>query len=45
MGRGDYRTTIKDTGSKSRGRMEEGEGEKFGWGGVVGWGEKADNCN
>ena len=25
--------------------MEVGEGGGFGWGGVEGWGEKADNCN
>ena len=24
---------------------EVGEGGGFGWGGVEGWGEKADNCN
>ena len=22
-----------------------GEGDGFGWGGVEGWGENADNCN
>ena len=43
--RGDYRTTIKDTWTKSRGRMEVGEGGGFSWGGVEGWGEKAYNCN
>ena len=26
-------------------RMEVGEGGGFGWGGVEGWGENADNCN
>ena len=25
--------------------MEAGEGGGFGWGGVEGWGENADNCN
>ena len=38
-------TTIKDTWSKSRGRVEVGEGGGFTWGGVEGWGEKADNSN
>ena len=38
-------TTIKDTWTKSRGRVEAGEGGGFGWGGVEGWGENADNCN
>ena len=37
-------TTIKDTWTKPRGRVEAGEGGGFGWGGV-GWGENADNCN
>ena len=38
-------TTIKDTWTKSRGRVEVGEGGRFSWGGVEGWGEKADNYN
>ena len=38
-------TTVKDTWSKSRVRVEMVEGGGFSWGGVVGWGEKADNCN
>ena len=38
-------TTIKDTWTKSRGRVEVGEGGVFSWGGVEGWGEKAHNCN
>ena len=38
-------TTIEDTWTKSRGRVEVGEGRGFGWGGVEGWGEKAHNCN
>ena len=38
-------TTIKDTWTKSRGRVEVGEGGGFSWGGVEGWGEKAYNCN
>ena len=37
--------TIKDTGTKPRGRVEAGEGSGFGWGGVEGWAENADNCN
>ena len=39
------RTTIKDTWTKSRRRVEVGEGGGFIWGGVEGWGEKAYNCN
>ena len=38
-------TIIKDTWTKSRGRVEVGEGGGFSWGGVEGWGEKAHNCN
>ena len=34
-------TTLKDTWTKSRGRMEVGDGGVFSWGGVIGWGEKA----
>ena len=37
--------TIKDTRTKSRGRMEVGEGGGFGWCGLEGWGENADNSN
>ena len=37
--------TIQDTRTKSRGRVEVGEGGGTGWGGVEGWGENADNCN
>ena len=33
------------TWTKPRGRVEVGEGGGFGWGGVEGWGENADNCN
>ena len=36
-------TTMKDTWTKSRGRVGEGGG--FVRGGVEGWGEKAYNCN
>ena len=38
-------TTIKDTWTKSMGRVEVGEGGGFSCGGVEGWGEKAYNCN
>ena len=38
-------TTIKDTWTKPRGRVEVGEGGGFTWGGVEGWGEKAYICN
>ena len=36
--------TIKDTRTKSRGRVEVGGGGT-GWGAVEGRGENADNCN
>ena len=39
VGRGDTGTTIKDTWTKSRGRVKVGEGGGFGWGGVEGWGK------
>ena len=42
-GEGFSGTTIKDTWSKSRGRVEAGAGGGCGWGGVEGWGENADN--
>ena len=38
-------TTIKDTWTKPRVRVEAGEGSGFNWGGVEGWGENVDNCN
>ena len=44
-GEGFSGTTIKDTRTKPRGRVEAGEGGVFGWSGVEGWGENADNCN
>ena len=37
--------TIKDTWTKSRGRVEVGEGSGFDWGWVEGSGENADKCN
>ena len=50
MGRGQWGegitgATIKDTWTKSRGRVEVGEVGGIGWGGVEGCGENADNCN
>ena len=44
-GEGFTGATIKDTRTKSRGRVEMGEGGGIGWGRVEGWGENADNCN
>ena len=44
-GEGITGTTIKDTWTKSRGRVEVGEIAGSSWGGVEGWGEKAYNCN
>ena len=49
-GRGECReefsgTTIKDTWTKPRGRVETREGGGFGWGGGEWWGKTADNCN
>ena len=38
-------TTIKDTWTKARVRVEVGEGDRFGWSGVEQWGENADNCS
>ena len=38
-------TTMKDTWTKSRGRVEAREGGGFGWGVGEWWGENADNCN
>ena len=43
-GEGFSGTTIKDTGTKPRGRVAAREGGGFGWGEVEGWGENADNC-
>ena len=45
MGRGVLGATIKDTRTKSRGRVEVREGGGTDWGGVEGWGENADNFN
>ena len=38
-GEGSIGATIKDTRTKSRGRVEVGEGDETGWGGVEGWGK------
>ena len=45
MGEGFSETTIKDTWTKSRGRVEVGEGGGVGWGEGEWWGDNADNCN
>ena len=50
MGRGQWGegcigATKKDTRTKSRGRVEVGEGGGIGWDGVEGRGVNADNCN
>ena len=37
-------TTIKDTWTKPRGRVEAREGGGFGWGRGEWWEENADNC-
>ena len=44
-GKGITGTTIKDTRTKSRRRVEVTEGGGFSLGGVEGWGENAYNCN
>ena len=44
-GEGSVGATIKDTRTKSRERVEVGEGGGLGWSGVEVWGENADNCN
>ena len=44
-GEGFSGTTVKDSWTKPRGRVEAREGGEFGWGGVKGWGKNADNCN
>ena len=43
--RGDYRNYYKGYMDKIKGEGGGGEGGGFSWGGVEGWGEKADNCN
>ena len=44
-GEGSIGATIKDTRTKSKGRVEVGEEGRTGWGGEEGGGENADNCN
>ena len=39
-----YRNSYKGHMTKSRGKVEVWEGGGFGWDGVEGWGENADNC-
>ena len=43
--RGDYRNHYKGHREKIKGEGGGVEGGGFGWGGVQGWGENADNCN
>ena len=43
MGRGVYRNYYKGHMDKIKGEVEAEEGGGFGWGGVEGWREKADN--
>ena len=45
LGEGITGTNIKDTWTKSRGRVEVGEGGGFGWVRVEGWRKKAYNPN
>ena len=45
MGRGVYRNYYKGHRTKSRRRVEVGDGGGIGWDGVERWGENADNCN
>ena len=44
-GEGFSGTTIKDTWTKPRGRVEARDRGGFGWGGVERQGENADNSN
>ena len=44
-GEGFTGATIKDTWTKSKGRVKVGVGGGFDWGGVEGWGENADTYN
>ena len=44
-GEGSIGATIKDTRTKSRGRVGVAEGGGTGWGGVEGRGENTDNFN
>ena len=40
-----FRNYYKGHMDKTKGRVEAGEEGGFGWGGVEGWRENADNCN
>ena len=45
MRRGDDKNYYKGHMDKIKGEDGGGEGGRFSWGGVEGWGEKAHNCN
>ena len=45
MGRRVFRNYYKGHMDKTKESVEAGEGGRFGWGVVEGWGENADNCN
>ena len=45
QGEGFSGTTIKNTWTKSMGRVKVREGGGCGWGEVEGWGEKTYKCN
>ena len=45
MGRRVFRNYYKGHRDKTKGEGGAGETGGFGWGGVEGWGENADNCN
>ena len=44
-GEGTVRRGDKGHMDKIKGEGGGGEGGRFGWGGVEGWGQKAYNCN
>ena len=44
-GKGFSGTTIKDTRTNPRGRVEASEGGGYGWGWGEWWEINADNCN
>ena len=45
VGRGVFRNYCKGHMDKTKGEGGVGGGRRFGWGGMEGWGENADNCN
>ena len=45
VGKGFSGTTVKDTWTKPKGRVEAGEGGGFGWDEVERWGGNEANCN